>query len=597
MSIQPFAAGSYVSDRNTASLVALKSRLQTLSTQLATGSVANTYGGLGAGRSTSLSARATVSALDGYMSAITNASTRVKLVSASLTQLSTLTDTLRTGLISGVQSSTALGVTNTVTTARASFDAAIDALNQNFNGQYLFAGRASDTQPVVSSALMFDGDATVPLAGLKALIAEQQAADGVGGTGRLSTSAAGNVVTLDEDASAEARANFGFSILDVTSSNAAGISANLDKEDVVGGTLSFGQSPVEGARVRVAVILGDGSQKVIDLTALANASDDSTDSFKTDPSASVAATNLQKTLKNILGEDATIASIQSANPPSATLNFASAAGSKLDLTVGTPSAGDTVTIKLGMRDGTTTSITLTAGTGATSAGSFQLGATSAATATELNKAIELALKGAAQTELSGSSQSRAAQNFFDGSSSAGLAPRRVSGDGYAELSSTNTVIWYKGDDSSADARATASVQVGANRQIAIGAQANEAAIKATLAGFATLAIGGFADATGAQDTAKFAAAAKRAEVLLAPSDAQGGIPGMLSEFGVAAASMANAKTQAQATKTTLEDAIGGVENVSTEEVAAKLLTLQTQLQASYQVTSTLAKLTLVNYLG
>ena len=81
-------------------------------------------------------------------------------------------------------------------------------------------------------------------------------------------------------------------------------------------------------------------------------------------------------------------------------------------------------------------------------------------------------------------------------------------------------------------------------------------------------------------------------------DANGSsIAGIAGEFGVASSSMDDAKTQAKASKAALQDSLDGIEGVSTEEVASKLLSLQTQLQASYQVTSMLSKLTLVNYLG
>ncbi|NEK64803.1 MAG: hypothetical protein G3W67_20900, partial [Xanthomonas perforans] len=53
---------------------------------------------------------------------------------------------------------------------------------------------------------------------------------------------------------------------------------------------------------------------------------------------------------------------------------------------------------------------------------------------------------------------------------------------------------------------------------------------------------------------------------------------------------------ANTTKATLQDSLDGVDTVSTEEVAAKLLSLQTQLQASYKVTSILSEMSLVNYL-
>jgi len=42
--------------------------------------------------------------------------------------------------------------------------------------------------------------------------------------------------------------------------------------------------------------------------------------------------------------------------------------------------------------------------------------------------------------------------------------------------------------------------------------------------------------------------------------------------------------------------LADVETVSKEEVAVQILALQTQLQASYETTSILSKLTLTNYL-
>lgn len=618
MSIQPFAAGSFQADRTTASLVGLKSRLDALTTQLATGRAAGTYSGLGAARTTSLSAHATISALDGYTAAITGASTRVNLASRSLTQIKTLADTTRTNLLSSLQSTTTVGIGNSVSLARSNFDAAVDALNQQMAGQYLFSGRATDTEPVVSGDQIFNGYPTKGLAGLKGLIAEQTAADlGPDGNGRLTQTLPvnGTTVSLSEDAKVEARANFGFSLLDVTSSNAAGITANLNTVKAQGGEPGFVSVPSDGARVRVAVLLDDGSQTIIDLTARTHADDptaftiDSTGATASDRAAKTAA-NLKATLTTILGSAPRIASIQSADQPGATLTFPDEGanpakpGSALSLEVKTPAAGDTVTIKLGMRDGTTTTITLTASADTESASAFKIdtsGATetdrAAKTAASLNAALTKALSSAANTELSASSASRAAQNFFDGSSSAGLAPRRVADDGYAETAKPKTVIWYKGDDASTDPRGTATVQVGANRSVAIGAQANEAPIRAALAGLAAIAAGSFTDASGARDPARFAAAASRSQVLLGANTAGAGIAGIANEFGVASSSMADAKTQAQSTKAALQTSLDGVEGVSTEEVAAKLLSLQTQLQASYQVTSMLSKLSLVNYIG
>ena len=71
---------------------------------------------------------------------------------------------------------------------------------------------------------------------------------------------------------------------------------------------------------------------------------------------------------------------------------------------------------------------------------------------------------------------------------------------------------------------------------------------------------------------------------------------IITELGSAQSTLSNAKARHQSTKDYLTTTLAGVENVTTEEVATQILALQTQLQASYQVTSMLSKLSLTNYL-
>ncbi|GEO99880.1 hypothetical protein [Methylobacterium haplocladii] len=596
-SITTFAAGSYASDRTAASLAGLKSRLDGLTTQLSTGRTADTYGGLGSARTSSLSAHSTISALDGYTAAIAGASTRVTLAATSLTQVKTLGDTLKTSLTSAILSTTSTGVTTSTTLARSNLDAAVDALNQSVAGKYIFGGRATDTQPVISTDTMLNGDAANGLAGLKTLIAEQKTADlGIAGNGRLTQTQTGTTVSLTEDASAEARANFGFSLVSATSSNTSGVSANLTAGTAATVDLTFASQPSDGDRVRVAVLQSDGSQKILDLAARTTVAPGATDGFAIGATPADTAANL----KALLGT-ASVASVQSASPPGISAAFTGGSPASLSLNTGTPAIGDTLTLKVGMRDGTTQTITLTAAATAssTSATNFAIGATPADTAANLSTAVSNALTQAGGTALAASSAARASKNFFDGSSSPGLAPRRLAadGNGYAETASKSTVIWYTGDDAASDPRSTASVQIGANRSVSIGARANEAPLRDTLAALAMLAAGGFADATGTQNVALFQATADRAKSLVTPADGKPSVADLVGDFGVASSSMADAKAQAQSTKAALQDSLDGVETISTEEVAAKLLTLQTQLQASYQVTSMLSKLSLVNYLS
>ncbi|TXM66314.1 hypothetical protein [Methylobacterium sp. WL120] len=215
--ISPFAAGTYVNTRSTSQLLSLKGQLDTLSTQLSTGRTAETYSGLGAGRTSSLTARGTLSALDGYDAGIASAQTRVTLASTSLQQIAKLTADLRGGLASNLQPAT--GTTVTPQLAQASLDGALDALNQSAAGQYLFGGRATDAVPVKSTDVILNGDKTTtpPQDGLVTLVQDQKKADLGTGMGRLelTDNLVNNTFRFSEDTSdktGETRANFGFRI-------------------------------------------------------------------------------------------------------------------------------------------------------------------------------------------------------------------------------------------------------------------------------------------------------------------------------------------------------------------------------------------------
>ncbi len=75
------------------------------------------------------------------------------------------------------------------------------------------------------------------------------------------------------------------------------------------------------------------------------------------------------------------------------------------------------------------------------------------------------------------------------------------------------------------------------------------------------------------------------------------VQNIVTDFSLASARMSSAQTANAAQQSTLQDTVDGIEQASTEEVATKLLDLQTRLQASYQITSSLSKLSLVNYLS
>jgi flagellin-like hook-associated protein FlgL len=263
-----------------------------------------------------------------------------------------------------------------------------------------------------------------------------------------------------------------------------------------------------------------------------------------------------------------------------------------------PAAGDTITVNLTLPDGTAKAIKLVAG-GSTASGTtaFTVGATTDDTATNIQAALTTAIGELAAADLPASSAMKAANDFF--AATAASPPQRIVGPPYdtatAQVAGTaqNTVVWYAGDTSSSP-RDTAPVKMGDGRSVGIGAQANEPAFQAVLASFAALA----ADSFPSSDPN----ALKRYQALGAQISARLNVPGaqavseIATELAVADAAMGQAAGDLKITKAQAQDSLADIENADPNEAAMKLLATQTRLQASYQTTSALAKLSLVNYL-
>ncbi|MDX3807624.1 flagellin [Bosea thiooxidans] len=270
---------------------------------------------------------------------------------------------------------------------------------------------------------------------------------------------------------------------------------------------------------------------------------------------------------------------------------------------GQPTAGDKVNITLKLPDGTQEQVTLTAralGTTGSDSNSFEIGSDLATTAANLQNSIGAAIKTEAKTTLSAASSQVAAAAFFAGSAS--NPPQRVPGaDPYtATAAPTNvgvkdTVIWYRGDDAADTARNTATVQVDQGQTVGTGARANEEAFRVGLAQFGIMAVESF-PADDANSQARYNAMAERVGDRLGFGGTTQKPTEIITELGSAQTALASAKERHQNTKSYLTTTLSGVENVTTEEVATQILSLQTQLQASYQVTSMLSKLSLTNYL-
>ena len=537
--ITPFAAGSYLTTRTASQLSTLKNQLNTLSNQVSSGLVSQTYGGLGSGRSTALGAQATLSALAGYASGITAAQTRSNLAVTSLTQVVTLGTSAGTTLNNGLQSVAASSVAGR-SIALGNLQSAFDALNQSAAGNYLFGGSDTTTQPVAATDAILNGVANsdgTTKAGLTQMIAEQVGADqGPNKNGWLSVSQSTTTptqVSIDEPANADVRANFGFSLAGAPTSTTSAIQATY------------------------------------------------------------------------------------------TAGTTTAAGS-LQLNINAqPSVGDSITVTLKMHDGTSTTLTLkavAAGTSpANSATTFALGANgdTTATAANLGAALTSAIGAAATGPLTATSAATAASHFFTGSAKGGpqgtgVMPQRVLYDtstgtpgtpiGYRSATPQDTVLWYQGENTytssttQTPALDTQSVQVSATSSIGTGARAIDPAVQNVLAGLATMAYG-LPTSSSSSPNATYQAVIDAAGPLLASANGSSSVQDTVTQLSLSAARLSNASTTNKATQNTVQNTLDGIEQAPTEEVVAKLLDVQNRLQASYQITSTLSKLSLVNYLS
>ncbi len=274
------------------------------------------------------------------------------------------------------------------------------------------------------------------------------------------------------------------------------------------------------------------------------------------------------------------------SPPALTIDLAN-----------NPQPGETLTVNFSLPDGTSQSLTLTA-TNSTPPGSgqFTIGATAAATATNLQSALTGAVSTLASTSLTAASAVEAANEFF------GDPPMRVDGPPFSTATSltagtsANTVQWYTGEDGSTPALATATAQIDPGTSVSYGMRANEQALRTTVENVALFAAMSFS-ASDPNSTARYSALTQRvATNIVGPSGSQT-VSGIADDVAQAQTAIQNATTNNTQTTTTLQDMLQNIVGANSNDVGAQILSLQSQLQASLQVTALLAKTNLVSLLS
>jgi hypothetical protein len=273
-------------------------------------------------------------------------------------------------------------------------------------------------------------------------------------------------------------------------------------------------------------------------------------------------------------------------PPAITVDFTA-----------NPNPGEKIKFTFDMPDGSTEVIELTASTNTPpNAGEFTIGATSDVTATNFQTVLTAAVGKLANSALVAASAFAASDNFFNTS-----PPLRVGGPPFNTATTlvagtpADTVSWYTGETGTDPARGTAVARIDQSITVQYGARANEQGLRWQLqivAAYAAVTT----SSTDPNAREQVQALNDRAAMSLAPQFGQQSIQDIQSELAGAQGAMDAASDRQTLTTTMTQTMLDGVEGVNNEEVIAQILALQTNLQASYQVTSMLYQTSLVKFI-
>lgn len=607
-------------------IAAMKARYDKLQGQLATGQRASHLAEMGSSRFFDLTLRSRLSRIDSYRETMDTANVRLDLLDKTLTRLDTIEADQRALATPGGYGSSNVNFATTPEISRSRLDEVLSLLNIDLAGRFLMGGNVTDRSPVKVAGAVLNGENGRD--GLKAVANERRLADlGQFGRGRLEATRVANTVTLAEDGAHP----FGFKLLTVDSAAAA---VTLDRTQLLNEPASLGITfttlPDDGDAITLGFRLPDGTETSITLRATTGTPAQGQFEIGPDPDTTadnlVTALNLE--LERVARTELAAASVYAAsemffngpgepvlrvngNPQTATeLRVASpsdtvhwytgetsgigsvgmgrlesrivgdtvtvrekhpvatgygfrltgiagsaniavtdAATSPNTMTVqvtGIPAAGETVTLTLTAPDGTSQQVSLTAVTGVAGPGQFSIGGTIAESADNLGVAITAELQRAA-------------------------------------------------DVAAGTPRHSVTARIDENTSISYGVRANESGLLELVRTLGAMSI-----ATYEGDTANERFDAMVERQLSRLSEGHNSEPGAIEvlsvELGLARAKIGSVGERLTAYDAQLQTMLAEIESISKEEVAMEILALQTRLEASYETTAAVAKLSLVNYL-
>lgn len=605
----------------------INQQLTDLSTQLSTGKLSQNYSGMGANEGFAIAGRSQLSNIAAYTDTITNVNVNINLANTALQSLTTIRNTVQTGSASTAQDLNVNGQTVAQNTAAAQFGSMVGVLNTQSGNRYLFSGTAFNTQSVTDAGDIING--TTTQAGFKTVMAERQAADlGANGMGRLvQTQPTPSSVQVSEDAPGSP---FGLK-LSAVSSTLTGATVTGPSGSPVSFSVDLnGANPSNGDKLSIQFTLPDGSTEQIDLTA-STATPTPLGSFAIDATTpNNTAANLNTALNTAITKLANT-SLVAASAVVAGDNFFNTASSA----IGTPATSQAApaapvtgaTALSGASPSDSISPGFVAGDSITVNGTTLTFVSSGATGNQLNVGDSIQTLMSKIDSITGTSKpstvhggsitintddaaslnittsntgALSALGFSSTPVTATQPPLRVGSSPASSATtlvngSANTVKWYTGNDGPGSARSTAMARVDDSVTVQYGAQANEDAIRQELQAIAVF--GTFSTSpTGQYSGGQVAALSLRVTQALTKQPGQQRIEDIQTDLAMAQNTMKGATTRQTQAKAQLQSIIDQAESASPDQVASEILSLQNALQASYQVTSNLAQLSLVKFL-
>ena len=180
-------------------------------------------------------------------------------------------------------------------------------------------------------------------------------------------------------------------------------------------------------------------------------------------------------------------------------------------------------------------------------------------------------------------------------------PQRVDGPpfdsatGLRDATPTDTVVWYRGDAATDSARPTQSARIDKTVSAAYGVRASEEGIRDTIKGLATFAALSFENVSDGDAKQLYTELTDRVRTGLGGSTGPTPLEGIAAEFAGITNSVASAQERHEMSKAVLSTALDAAEGVDTDAAGLELMSINTRLQASFQVASMMSELSLVKF--